>query len=281
MFNLDISEINEYIKSDLPFFDMTTHLQDSDGKMASLSIFTREDIIVACSEEAKMVANALECEVVESIPSKRNVKKGETFFVIKGSYENIHKAWRLCQVLFEYSCKIATYTNEMVLKAQKQNPKCQIFGTRKTLPFAKRFSVKSLLCGGGMPHRLGLSDSILFFAQHRAIYKDDDEFFGQIAHFQQKVPERKVIIESENFEDSKKALQSGVDGIQLDKATKSDIEKVVALRDKTYPNVKILCAGGIKVDNVSEYASLGIDAVVTSAMYSCGLANLSSKIKII
>ena len=39
--------------------------------------------------------------------------------------------------------------------------------TRKHFPGTKAMSLKAVLAGGGSVHRLGLSDSILIFAEHR------------------------------------------------------------------------------------------------------------------
>lgn len=281
MFDLDMEELREYVKGDVPYLDITTHLQNVDDKIARLSIFTREDIVLSCTEETRKIAQMHDCEVKKFVKSGRLIKAGEVFFVIKGDYNDIHKVWRLCQILLEYSCKIATYTHEMVSQTKEVNPNCQILGTRKTIPFAKRFSIKALLNGGGFPHRLGLSESILFFAQHRVVYKNDDEFFAQIPIYKQKAPEKKIVIETENFSDAKKCFESGADVLQLDKIPLEEVEKIVTFRNKNYPHVKILCAGGINVKNAKQYANLGIDSIVTSAMYSCGLANLSSKIEIL
>lgn len=157
------NELLEYIKEDLPYFDLTTHLQQSVNKKARLEIFTREDIVVSCSEEAARIAQLLSCEVNFFLPSKSNIKKDEVLIQIQGDYNNIHQAYKLMQVLLEYSCKIATTTYEMTKIIKKENPNCELLTTRKSFPFAKRFCINSILNGGGMPHRLGLSETILFF----------------------------------------------------------------------------------------------------------------------
>lgn len=52
MFNLSISELEKYIQDDLPYFDLTTSLQNCNNATVQIEVFTREDIIVSCSEEA-------------------------------------------------------------------------------------------------------------------------------------------------------------------------------------------------------------------------------------
>ncbi|MBN2250435.1 MAG: molybdenum ABC transporter, partial [Campylobacterales bacterium] len=62
MLRIDDHTLMEYLKEDVPYFDLTTALQESSGKRAKLEIFTREEVIVSCSEEAKRVAELLGCE---------------------------------------------------------------------------------------------------------------------------------------------------------------------------------------------------------------------------
>ncbi|MCD4667269.1 MAG: molybdenum ABC transporter, partial [Sulfurimonas sp.] len=110
MFNLNDNELLEYIKEDLAYFDLTTYLQDSSDKKAKIDIYTREDIIVSCSEEASRIVELLGCKVDLVIPSKQKVKAGEIILSFSGDYEKVHQAWRSSQVILEYSCKIATFT---------------------------------------------------------------------------------------------------------------------------------------------------------------------------
>ncbi|PSM52301.1 quinolinate phosphoribosyltransferase-like protein [Campylobacter blaseri] len=271
------SEILEYINEDLPFMDLTTSLQSYEKTKARLELFTRVDCVASCTEISAKIAEILDCEVKFVKSSRSFAKEGDMLLAYEGEYANIHKAWKLTQVLLEYSCAIATYTNKMLNLAKSVNQKCQILGTRKTFPFAKKFCVQALLDGGGEVHRLNLSDSILFFDKHRIVYKNSDEFFADLRAIKHKVPEKKVVVEALNLDDAIKLLEIA-DVIQLDKMSLEDTKKIVELRDKNYKNVKIISAGGINVNNVKDYASCGIDAVVTSAMYLSGIGNIKAKI---
>ena len=113
MFNLSIQELEQYIHDDVPYYDLTTSLQNSENKITQIEVYTREDIVVSCSEEAVKIAELLNCKVEYFVKSKQKIKKGETILKYSGFYEDVHKAWKLTQVLFEYSCKISTYANQM------------------------------------------------------------------------------------------------------------------------------------------------------------------------
>ncbi|MGE4383881.1 MAG: ModD protein [Arcobacter sp.] len=281
MFNLSISELEKYIQDDLPYFDLTTSLQNCNDSHAQIEVYTREDIIVSCSEEAAKIAELLNCKVEFFVKSKTKLEKGSTILKFSGLYEDIHKAWRLTQILLEYSCKISTYSYEMNKKLKEKNPDCELLTTRKTFPFSKRFCIKAAICGGAMPHRLNLSETILFFDGHRILYKNSDEFYEDLKRIKRKIPEKKLNVESDNLEDCKNLMNIGVDVIQLDKIDFEELEKIIEYKNENYPFVKILVAGGINLTNIEKYASYKIDGVVTSSVYNCGMANISSKLEII
>ena len=281
MFNLTTSELEKYIQDDLPYFDLTTSLQNCNDGKAQIEVFTREDIIVSCSEEAAKIAELLNCKVDFFVKSKNKVEKDNTILRFSGLYEDIHKAWRLTQILLEYSCKISTYSYQMKEKIEKINPSCELLTTRKTFPFSKRFCIKAAFCGGAMPHRLNLSETVLFFEGHRILYKNDEEFYEDLKRIKTKIPEKKLNVESDNLQDCINLMKIEVDVIQLDKIDFEELEKIITYKNENFPNVKILVAGGINLTNIEKYASYKIDGVVTSSVYNCGMANISSKLKII
>ena len=151
--------------------------------------------------------------------------------------------------------------------------------TRKSFPFAKKFCVKAVLEGGGGIHRLGLSDSILFFKNHMKAYGSFDKFLSHLPEFKAKMAERKICIEAENLDEASKLLKAKCDVVQCDKFSPELIENVLSLRDEISPNTIILAAGGINLSNAKDYANA--DAIVTSAMYSKGVADISTRLEIL
>ena len=275
---LSDAEILDYINEDLPYFDLTTSLQNID-KNASLEIYTRDEICVSCVDVAASIARLLGCESEIFVKNSQICKAGDVIIKIYGSYEDVHKAWKLAQVALEYASAIATYTNKMSKAAKSVNEKCEVLATRKSFPFAKKFCVKAVLEGGGGIHRLGLSDSILFFKNHMKAYGSFDKFLSHLPEFKAKMAERKVCIEAENLDEVSKLLKANCDVVQCDKFSPELIENVLSLRDEISPNTIILAAGGINLSNAKDYANA--DAIVTSAMYSKGVADISTRLEIL
>ena len=275
---LSDAEILDYINEDLPYFDLTTSLQDIDKK-ASLEIYSRDEICVSCVDVAASVARLLECESEIFVQNSQICKAGNVIIKIYGDYESVHKAWKLAQVALEYASAIATYTNKMSKAAKSVNEKCEVLATRKSFPFAKKFCIKAVLEGGGGMHRLGLSDSVLFFKNHIKAYASFDEFISHLPGFKAKMVERKICVEAENLEEASKLLKAKCDVVQCDKFSSELIQNVLALRDEISPNTMILAAGGVNLSNAKDYANA--DAIVTSAMYSKGVADISARLEIL
>lgn len=281
MYKLNDNELLNYIQEDVPYLDLTTHIQSVKNKKAKLEIITREEIVISCMEESCRIAELLGCIVNSYISSGKKAKKGDVLLSFEGDYNDVHKAWRSSQVLLEYSCKIATYAYKMKKEIESVNKNCELLTTRKTFPFSKKFCIKSAITGGAMPHRLNLGETVLFFDNHRIIYKNNKEFYEDIKNYKIKVPEKKIVVESSSFEDAKELMLYGADVIQLDKVDLQTLKKVVKYKNKNHKNVKLLAAGGIDIDNVAQYAKTGIDGVVTSKVYMSGLANIGTRMELL
>ena len=279
MIKISDAEILRLIDEDLPYFDLTTSLQGI-RKNAVLTILPREDVTVSCVDVAAGIARLLDCRAQICVQNSAVVAAKEPIIKISGSYDSVHKAWKLAQICLEYACKIATYARAMNEAAKSVNPKCEILATRKSFPFAKKFCLKAVLEGGCGIHRLNLSDSVLFFKNHIKAYGSYDEFLAQIPTFKAKAPERKIAVECENLDDCEALLKAGADVVQCDKFTPGAVRQAVDLRDKIAPNAALVASGGINLKNVREFASAGADALVTSAMYTQGMADITAVLEI-
>lgn len=99
MIHFTISDLEQYLVEDLPYLDLTTHLQGVEKKQASLEVFTRKDIIVSCIEEACTMVKMLNCDIHYFVPSKSHAKNGDILIKFSGDYNDVHKAWRSAQVI--------------------------------------------------------------------------------------------------------------------------------------------------------------------------------------
>ena len=118
-----------------------------------------------------------------------------------------------------------------------------------------------------MPHRLGISETILVFAQHTNFMGGLNGFIAQMGQLKQRNPEKKIIAEARTAEEGLQVVKAGVDGVQFDKVDNQLLAAVVKQIRSVNAAVTILASGGINADNVGQVARTGVDVIVTSAMY--------------
>ena len=129
-------------------------------------------------------------------------------------------------------------------------------GTRKTVPGAKALSIKALVAGGAVPHRLSLSETILIFAEHRA-------FLGAltpaetVARVRQGTYEKKIVVEVSSIEEGVIWAEAGADVIQTEKFTPAMVSELAARLRVAEAATIIAAAGGIGADSAGCYVEAG------------------------
>jgi molybdenum transport protein len=142
-----------------------------------------------------------------------------------------------------------------------------IAGTRKVFPGTRKLSIKALLAGGAIPHRLGLSETVLIFKEHLTYLGGMPGLLERLPELKQRFQEHKIAMEVEAAEDAWAIAHAGIDMIQFDKVSCTDLKPLVESLKQQYPTIKLAVAGGITLDNVQDYASTGVDLLVTSYPY--------------
>ena len=169
--------------------------------------------------------------------------------------------------IIEYSSGIATRTRKLLDTIKSVNPAVELLSARKLFPGTKELSIKAVLAAGAMPHRLGLSETILVFQQHLNFIGGLDPFLNKYQNLKQRACDKSIIVEVDTLQNAKLLSKAGVDGIQLDKLPPEELIKIVKEIRAINPNVKIIATGGITGNNVKEYAETGVDALSTSSVY--------------
>ncbi len=179
----------------------------------------------------------LVCET-PPLASGTPVEAGGLLLTLTGRAADLHTVWKPAQTLMEYAAGIASATAELVAAGRLGNPDIAVACTRKQVPGAKAMSVKAILAGGAVPHRLGLSETLLVFAEHRAFLGNEPP--GETVKRLQRIwPERQVVVEV------------------------ADVVRWANNRP-----VKIAAAGGVNASNAEAYARAGAHVLVSSAPYN-------------
>jgi nicotinate-nucleotide pyrophosphorylase len=102
------------------------------------------------------------------------VEPGAPLLSGEGSAAGLLRAWKVAQTLVEIWSGVATATRALVSAARSVRPGVSVACTRKNVPGTKALAVAAIKAGGAVPHRLGLSETILLFPEHRAFLSDAD-----------------------------------------------------------------------------------------------------------
>ena len=281
MLYLSTEEIDRFIKEDVPYFDLTSHLLGIKDQPGKITYFIREDSVVCGTEEVKEIFKKLNIECTFSIPSGEKVSKNDVLISGTGKAEDLHTAWKVGQNILDHCSGIAAQTRRMVDIGNSAEPKVAILTTRKGFPGTKALAIKSVLSGGGFPHRLGVSETVLIFKQHMNFIGGLDGLAKKIGEIKQYCCEKKIIAEAESPEEGLKLAEMGVDGIQFDKLKPEALKEAVAQIRKKAPHVSLLAAGGINEGNIAEYVKTGVDGVVTTSLYSAKPADVGVRLEML
>ncbi|MFY9143029.1 ModD protein [Sulfuricurvum sp.] len=275
MITLSDHELESLLCEDVPYGDLTTKSLGIDTQRARITFATRERPLVAsCTEEAIRLCGLYGLEIDGYVKSGTLVPPKSVFLEARGEAGNIHRIWKSVQNLLDYAGGIATYTREAVLLARSINPDIVVATTRKTAPFTKKIAIKAVESGGGVAHRLGLSESILVFDYHRIFFPGNEAFEEALKQVKKANPEKKIIIEARDIAEALKFASMGADILQLEKMPLTKLSDAVRILRNDYPYITLIATGGISVKNIAEYAGSGVDMIVTSSPYNAPSADI-------
>jgi len=261
------SDIDRFIDEDVPYGDLTTHLIGIGDRPGRIIFSTREETTLCCTEEAARVLEKCGAALTACMPSGTRLSPGIEFLAADGPARALHAGWKVALNLLEYASGIATRTQRIVAKAKAVNPALSVVTTRKSFPGTKKIAVKAITAGGALPHRLGLSETVLVFRQHTAFLGGLEAFLDTVSGLRMKARETKIIIEADSAEEALLIARSEADIVQLDKISPAELSRAVTEIRGANPNILISAAGGIDESTVAEYAATGIDIIVLSSVY--------------
>ncbi|MCO6416723.1 ModD protein [Siccirubricoccus sp. KC 17139] len=263
------------LAEDAPHGDLTTAGLGIGERPGRLVLRARDTMTLACIEEAERLFQLAACaETRRYAASGAQVEAGGELLRAAGPAAALHRAAKVAQVLVEIASGIASRAHAMVQAARSARPGIAVACTRKHLPGAKDVMLRAIAAGGCIPHRLGLSDSVLVFPEHRA-------FLGRtpphlwVASLRAAQPERKIAVEADSIDLALQFAHAGVDTLQLDKLPPEDVGAVARALSGMARRPLLVATGGVNAANAAAYAAAGADLLVTSAPYAAPPADVA------
>ena len=260
--SLNDAELAQLLNDDVACGDLTTETSGIGQQAARLEFRARQDMVVCAIEEAARLFILNGAKVELHVHSGQAVSTNDLLLEARGKAQVLHRVWKTAQVLVEWASGISTSTAAIVKAATPMAVAC----TRKNVPGTKAMSVKAVRAGGATMHRLGLSESLLLFAEHRLYLNETPA--ATVARFKQAEPEKRLVVEVASIDEAMIWARAGADVLQLEKFTPEAVAECRNALGCAGLHILLAAAGGVCADNASAYVCAGSDLLVTSAPYA-------------
>ncbi|WP_310889206.1 ModD protein [Gluconacetobacter diazotrophicus] len=274
--------IDALLAEDVPFGDLTTRALGIGGQPGLMNFSARDEQVVCGSEEAAAILTRLGATVDVLRSSGGRVTPGTPLLRATGPAGALHMGWKTAQTLMEWAAGIATATNAIVLAAASGGAAAgtvAVACTRKAPPLTRALAMRAVVAGGGVMHRVGLSDTILVFPEHLAFMDPHDGLAQAVQTLRRTAPERRIVIEVTSPDQAIAAARAGADILQMEKFPVRDVARLAERLKALSLCPRLAAAGGINARNVADYVAAGADLVVTSAPYTAPPCDVQVELK--
>lgn len=261
------------LKEDIISEDISTNVIYKNDRMAEISLYSKEEGILAGLDVFKRVFELLD----NSVEFKEYKKDGDKvlnkdlILKIKANIKTILSAERTALNYLQRMSGIATYTRKMVEALDDKN--ILLLDTRKTTPNMRIFEKYAVKVGGGYNHRYNLSDAIMLKDNHIDAAGSITEAIKLAREYSPFI--KKIEIEVEDLKGVEEAVKAGADIIMLDNMDIETTKKAIKIINK---QAIIECSGNIDITNINRFKGLKIDYVSSGAItHSAKILDLSLK----
>jgi len=189
------------------------------------------------------------------------VEPGEILATVRGPVRDLLTAERTALNLLGHLSGIATLTRRWVDAVAGTG--VQIRDTRKTLPGLRTLEKYAVRCGGGVNHRMSLSDAALIKDNHVAAAGGVVTAFDRV---RAKYPNLPVEVEVDTVAQARDVIDAVADLVLLDNMSPDEMREVVAYVGESGSRVKLEASGGLTLDRAAEIAATGVDYLAIGAL---------------
>ena len=183
---------------------------------------------------------------------------GKVLITAQGNTRKLLLAERSALNFLSHLSGISTLTNQWVTAVS--GTKCQIRDTRKTTPGLRHLEKFAVRMGGGVNHRLGLSQAALIKDNHILATGSISKAFNAI---KKEFPGKEIEIEVDSIEQLKEVISLKPELILLDNMS---VEQCIEAVSITAGSVALEASGGITINNAKAYAATGVNYLAIGAL---------------
>ncbi|OPG06133.1 nicotinate-nucleotide diphosphorylase (carboxylating) [Streptomyces sp. GKU 895] len=253
---------NVAIQEDLDHgVDVTTVATISEDAVATADFVAREPGVVAGLRVAEAVVSVVcedEFEVERHVEDGDRVEAGQKLLSVTTRTRDLLTAERSALNLLCRLSGIATATRAWA--DALDGTKARVRDTRKTTPGLRSLEKFAVRCGGGVNHRMSLSDAALVKDNHVVAAGGVAQAFKAV---REAFPDVPIEVEVDTLHQLREVVDAGADLILLDNFTPGECEEAVAL---VHGRAALEASGRLTLANARAYADTGVDYLAVGAL---------------
>ena len=254
------SKVSEALSEDSVTDDLTSQATITQSQVSEARFVTRKSgVIAGCLVAAAVLEQCGINEYELLVKDGQEVSANTELIRLKAETRAILKAERTALNFLSHLSGIATFTNLWVKEVSSS--KTAIRDTRKTTPGLRELEKYAVRMGGGLNHRMNLSDQALIKDNHIAAAGSVSEAINRVKKAE---PGALIEVEVDTLEQLKEALQCSVEIVLLDNMSIEQTKAAVEIARGS--NTKLESSGGLKLENAAAYAATGVDYLAVGAL---------------
>lgn len=263
---LDVADVDRVIGAALAEdldggVDVTSAATVPAKQRSVLELVAREPGVLAAVPVAAAVFDAVgegRVTVSEVATDGDRVVQGAVVLRASGPTRDLLTAERTALNLLGHLSGIATHTAQWADAIAGTG--ARVRDTRKTSPGLRRLEKYAVRCGGGVNHRMSLSDAALVKDNHVLAAGGVREAFVAV---RQMWPGLDVEVEVDTLNQLREVLDAGADLVLLDNFTVEQTREAVVLNAG---RARLESSGGLTLEVAHAYADTGVDFLAVGAL---------------
>ena len=241
--------------------DVTTIATIPATAMAAADLVPRQDGVVAGLPVAAYVFQVVSqgrLQVEMGSADGARVTAGEVLATIRGPVRDLLTAERTALNLLGHLSGVATLTRQWADAVEGTG--ARIRDTRKTIPGLRALEKYAVRAGGGVNHRMSLSDAALVKDNHVAAAGGVVEAFDRV---RAAYPDLALEVEADTVAQARAVIDAGANLVLLDNMSPAEMREVVAY---AAGRCGLEASGGLQLANAREVAETGVDYLAVGAL---------------
>lgn len=274
---LEDDRLRALLREDAPHGDLSTRALGLPGRPARIHFSARGAGVVAGVEAATRLLQLCGVSTQPATASGARVSDGALLLAGQGPAEGVLLGWKVAQNLVEAASGMARGAAAIVDALRAEGFDIALACTRKAPPGTHWWAAQAIEAGGAVMHRLGLSETLLVFPEHRALLPAD-EAAARLQALRRQQPEKRLVVETGREDEALALARLGVDVLQLERFAPEAVARLRQALQAEGLAPGLAPAGGVNQHNAVAYARAGADLLVSSAPYFAPPAEVQVRI---